>query len=42
VTSIEEAETQAEQRINNVVRYYRAKAAKEMKEANALLDTPEQ
>jgi hypothetical protein len=42
VTSIEEAEAQAEQRINNVIRYYRAKAAKEMKEANALLDTPEQ
>jgi len=42
VTSIEKAETQAKQRINNVIRYYRAKAAKEMKEANALLDTREQ
>jgi hypothetical protein len=42
VTSMEDAETQAEQRINNVVRHYRAKVVKEMKEANALLDTPEQ
>jgi hypothetical protein len=42
VASREDAETQAEQRINNVVRHYRAKLAKELKDANALLDTPEQ